>query len=151
MVKVFTRRAGGEAQAKDVVQSGYETALRYSNSFSRDDQKLGGWINTIVNNAYRKFAQQERLKGMSVEYDEELGDGVCDPDFDSPMYKKLEREINKIKFPLRQVLYLYFFKQYKPREIETVLDLSNSYIRQSICVFKKRISDKYGAMKCDTE
>ena len=144
MVKILTNRAGSVQNAEDVVQNAFELALRYSGSFSPSIQPLGAWFNSIMNNALRKFKAEERRLGMSVEYNEDLDEPCSMLEWEGDMAKAILKEIERKKLPLRQVLYLYFFKGYKPREIVCITDLNNNYVRMSVNEFKHLMRAKYG-------
>jgi RNA polymerase sigma factor (sigma-70 family) len=144
LVKILSNRAGGIHCAEDVVHDAFERALRYRNSFEPSRQELGAWFNTIMNNALRDYKKAERMMGMSVEYVEELDEGLPMQDWEDDMICAVLSEIDKKNVMVRQALYLYFFKQYKPREISQILDMSNCYIRTSVKEFKQSMVAKYG-------
>ena len=146
LVKIMTNRAGTVQDAEDVVHSAYELALKYRNSFDSDLRPLGAWFNTILNNALRLHKRKEKMMGMSLEYDEELDEGNTLLEWEHDTIKAVKADIEKKPFPLRQALYLYFFKQYKPREIAQVLDLTNGYIRKRVTWFRSEMQEKYGGM-----
>jgi len=143
-LKILVNRAGSISNAEDVLQDAYERALRYRNSFDPDAQELDAWFNTIANNALRDFKQSERRMGMSVEYAEERDEGVPLADWEEDMIEAVKKDIACKNVMVRQALYLYFFKQYKPREIAQILDMSNCYIRTSVKEFKQQVVAKYG-------
>src|SRR3972149_7707806 len=151
LVNIVYNRVGGAAQAEDVVQDAFERALRYNRSFEPDKQLLGAWFNTILSNALRDFQRSERLMGMSVEYVEEMDEAAPMLEWEGNMLDIVQDEIKARSVFVRQALFLYFFKQYKPREIAQILDISSNYI--SVCVnqFKKEMADKYGGGLCVTD
>lgn len=144
LVKIYNNRAGGVHNAEDVVQDAFERAIRYRGSFSPHVQEFGAWFNTIANNSLKSFKRKEKLLGMAVDLDEdeELGESMLE--WEDQMLDMVKWELNKKPDNTRQALYLYFFKQYKPREIEQVIDMSNGYIRLAIFEFKKLLTEKYG-------
>lgn len=145
LVKVMTNRAGSVENAEDIVQEAFARALRYRSSFSVYKKELRAWINAILNNTLRDFKIDERRMGMSVEYSEDMDEPCPLHEWESDMVNAIYSDILKKKSTvLRQVLYLYFFKGYKPREIAQVVDTSNGYVRMSVNEFKHLIRDKYG-------
>jgi len=143
-VKILNHRAGSVQGAEDVIQDAYERALRYKNSFNPDLQEFGGWFNGILNNALRDYKVVERRLGMSVEYDEEREEGTPLLEWEQNTIDCVLADINKRKLLIRQVLFLYFFRQYKPRDIVQVLETSNAYVRTLVKEFKKEMKAKYG-------
>lgn len=144
MVLILKNRAGTPQNAEDIVQDAFECALRYRNSFDPSRQGLGAWFNAILNNCLRRFKKDERLLGMSVEYVEELDDPVNTLDWTEDIVKLISGEINRKNMPVRQALWLYFFKGYKPREIAQVVEMSNCCIRTSVKEFRQKMQAKYG-------
>lgn len=146
LVKVVSNRAGGVENAEDVVQTAFERALRYRRSFDPNHKEFEGWFVTILNNALRDFKADERLLGMSVEYKEELDERIELTDIEGDLAEAILMEIEKKSFPVRQALFLYFVKQYTPREIVQILDMTNGYVRISVHDFKKELRKKYGGI-----
>lgn len=144
LVKILSNRAGGVPNAEDVVQEAFYRALRYKKSFSPDIEKFSAWFNKILNNALRQSKMVERRLGMSVEYNEEMDDVVDLLEWEEDLIKNIKRDVSRKNTTERQVLQLYLFHQYKPREIEQVLDISNAYIRTIAKDFKKDMRKKYG-------
>lgn len=147
-VKIYTNRAGSVWNAEDIVQDAFDLAMRYQSSFDPSRQSLGGWFNGILNNSLRLFKKKERLLGMSVEYSEDiedsLDDNLADCELEDNLLKAILLDIEKKPEVLRQALYLYMFKQYKPREIAQIVDMSNTYIRTTVKEFKQEMRKKYG-------
>jgi RNA polymerase sigma factor (sigma-70 family) len=144
LVQVVNKRAGGVENAEDVVQIAFERALKYKNSFNPNHSDFEGWLVSILNNSLRAYKADERLMGMSVEYKEELDERIEATELEGNLAKVILKEIEAKPFPMRQALYLYFIKQYAPREIVQVLDMTNGYIRFSVHEFKKELREKYG-------
>jgi RNA polymerase sigma factor (sigma-70 family) len=144
LVQVVANRAGGVENAEDVVQIAFECALKYKNSFNPEWCEFEGWFVAILNNALRRYKAEERLLGMSVEYREDLDERTELTDLEGDLAAAVLREIKAKAFPVRQALYLYFIKQYAPREIVQVLDMSNGYVRVVVHEFKRELREKYG-------
>jgi len=143
LLKVLERRVGTREGAEDVLHDAYERVLRYQNSYNKDLQTFTAWFNGILNNAARDYKAVERRLGMSVEFDEELDEGVKLLDWEQDTIDKVKIDVESKSFPLRQALYLYFFKQYKPKDIALVLEMSNTNIRKGVERFKKEMQAKY--------
>ena len=141
---MLSNRAGGIPNAEDVVQEAYCRALQYRRSFDPDTQELGAWFNKILINALRNAQSAERRLGMSVEYTEDMDEIVDLLDWEDDMIKAIKRDVARKGEVVRQVLQLYLFNQYKPREISQVLDISNAYVRTIAKEFKIELRAKYG-------
>jgi RNA polymerase sigma factor (sigma-70 family) len=146
LVHKLQYRAGTIWNAEDVVQEAYCRALKYKGTYGVQEQDFGAWINKIINNALRTAQAAERRMGMSVEYNEDMDEMVDMLEWEEDMIKVVTNEMDKKSSAVRQVLYLYFFSQYKPREISQVLDISNGYIRTTVKEFKNQLKAKYGEL-----
>lgn len=144
LVKVYSNRAGGIWHAEDVVQEAFSRALKYQNSFDPDKQAFGGWFNGILNNSLREYKAKERLLGMSVEYTEDMDDLTPLMEWEDDLINAVKADMARKPEQVRQALWLYFFRQYKPREIAQVVEMSNTYIRTSVKEFKQEMRKKYG-------
>lgn len=143
-IKKVSNRVGGVYNAEDVVQEAFARALKYWDSFDPTHKTIGSWFNTILNNAAKDFSKEERMLGMCLEFDEEVYDGVAMSQTSHHMLRKLEKLINKKTGHTRELLYLYYLKGYKPREIQEVLGLNNMAIRIAVLRFKKEALSKMG-------
>ena len=146
LVKVMTNRAGSVENAEDIVQEAFARALRYRSSFSVYKNDLRAWINAILNNTLRDFKIDERRMGMSVEYNEDMDEPCPLHEWESDMIEAVKADIERKPVLVRQALYLYFFKGYKPREIAQVVEMTNGYIRTSVKEFKQQMRKKYGSV-----
>lgn len=146
LVIVFSHRAGGRWNSEDVVQEAFTRALKYSNSFDEDKQEFGGWFNGILNNALRDYTKDVRLLGMSVEYTEDMDELIPLLEWESDLIDAVKKDIERKSEGIRQALWLYLFRQYKPREIAQVVDMTNAHIRTAVKEFKQENQKKYGAI-----
>jgi len=151
LVKRFSYRAGGIPNAEDVVQEAFTLALKYKDSFNPDSKhrgvdkaEFGGWFNGILNNALRLYKRKEQLLGMSVEYQEDMDEAAPLMEWEGDLIDAVKKDIARKPPQIRQALWLYLFKQYKPREICQVVDMSNAYVRTSVKEFKQEMRAKYG-------
>jgi RNA polymerase sigma factor (sigma-70 family) len=144
LVQVLSNRAGGIHNAEDVVQESYCRALKYRRSFDPNTQEFGAWFNSIMNNALRCAKRDERRLGMSVEYTEDMDETVDLLEWEEDLVESIKRDVATKNETIRQVLHLYLFCQYKPREISQVLDISKAYVRTIAKDFKKELRAKYG-------
>lgn len=144
LVNKVKGRAGSVENGEDVVQDSFERAIKYWDSYNPDTKPLGAWFNTIMNNALRAKMNDEKNFGMSMEFDEELADGVEMSQTDAHMIEVITQEIAK-KSPFNQeVLNLYFLKEYKPAAIVEVLDMKLKAVENCVARFKVDIKERYG-------
>lgn len=144
LVNKVKSRAGSMESAEDVVQDAFERATKYWDSFNPEVKQLGAWFNTIMNNALRAKMNDEKNFGMSMEFDEELADGVEMSQTDAHMVEVMREEIEKKSVFHQEVLTLYFLKQYNTKSITEILDAKLRAVEQCITRFKADIKERYG-------
>lgn len=144
LVNKVKGRAGSMENAEDVVQDSFERALRYWDSFDNSGKELGAWFNTILNNSLRNKMKDEKNFGMSMEFDEELADGIEMSQTNAHMLEVIKKEISCKNAFNQEVLKLYFLKDYRPKAIVEVLDAKLKTVKQCILRFKTDLKDKYG-------
>lgn len=138
--KRMSWRAGSPEGGEDVVQEAYYRAIKYLNSYKRDDD-FGAWFNTILNNALREHKNAE--KGYSpVEYEEE------DEGYECPSYiKHVMRDVFELidtKSDIqKEVLYLYFKQEYSAKNISEVTQYSYARCHQIIQRFREELKELY--------
>lgn len=143
LVKKVLRRAGSPENAEDVVQEAFFRATKYWDSYN-PATKLGAWFSTILNNACKDKMRDERMLGMSVEFEEEHLDGVEMSQTDANTVEHIKRLIREKAWPLSEVLRLYYEKGYKSIEIKQILDLEHGTVRQAVWRFKEEVKEKLG-------
>lgn len=142
-VKTILRRAGSWENAEDIVQESYSRALQYTSSYDQS-RPFDGWFITILNNTLRRYKSDERKLGMSTEYEEERDEGFVLDDWAGDLIVRISQDIHKQPDPYRDIYRLYFLKQYTPREIVMVLDVTSDTVRSAVKRFKKVLEVKYG-------
>lgn len=141
LCKKVARRAGSPENAEDVVQEAFYRALKYWNSYN-PATKIGAWFNTILNNACKDKMRDERMAGASIEFEEELFDGVEMSQTDANTAEHIRKLINAKPYPLCEVLRLYYEKGYKSIEIKQILDVEHGTVRQAVWRFKEEVREK---------
>lgn len=144
LVNKVKSRAGSMESAEDVVQDAFERATKYWDSYTPDAKPLGAWFNTIMNNALRAKMNDEKNFGMSMEFDEEIAEGVEMSQTDVHMVEMMREEISKKSIFHQEVLSLYFLKQYNTKSITEILDAKLRAVEQCITRFKADIKERYG-------
>jgi RNA polymerase sigma factor (sigma-70 family) len=133
-------RVGGLINAEDVVQEAFTRALTYANSFNERIASVGGWFNTILNNAAKDFKREERLSGMSTT-DEELGEPADTTAYNNEMVEKVLEGMDES--PYREILRLYFLLGYTPADIAKVTDQRPQSISNAVQRFKNEMRERY--------
>lgn len=144
LCKRVSNRAGGAYYAEDVVQEAFVRALTYWDSYNPERSSIGAWFNTILNNALKDFMQDQRMEGMSTEFEEEVHEPQPMSQTSAHMLRKVESLINKKRDGTRDVLDLYFLHNYKPREICKVLDVNAKAVNMCVLRFKQEVKERYG-------
>lgn len=143
-IKRMYYRTKNILDAEDIVQDAFERALRYYDSYSsRGDGNLTAWFETVLTNAQNDHMRNQRRLGMTTEYDEELDTPVEMDEWGEDMIKRVKALLVTKNPEVRSVLQLYFFSEYKPREIGNVVELSPANIRKIIERFKKELREGY--------
>jgi len=136
----YKRRVGVHG-AEDIVQTAFEWALKWASSYNRD-LPLENWFSMLLRNAFILCKRNELPVYRTVE-EEDLG--VEDsPAFNEHFSREVKDLISTKKEGARNVLYLYFFQNYKPAEIHKVTEHSKIAITMILQRFKQEIRAKYG-------
>lgn len=142
IVKKISSWVGGKYNAEDVVQQGFANAIEYQNTYDPKYGNFEKWIRRIINNAARRFKSSERRGGMSVEIREDHIVDDRDRYEDAELVARVEEEIEG--HPHKQVLSMYFLKQYDRGVIVSITDINENTVKKVIQRFKEKIKDKYG-------
>ena len=138
-VKMISSFVGGRENAEDVVQQAYTRALTYKDSFN-PTKEFERWFSLILSNSIKDFLRAERTNGMGHDQEEDLDNVEALPmEIEHDTLRRINEAINNKQEPLKSALYLYFMRQYKPREIKEILDMKNATIRQAIWRFRKEM------------
>lgn len=141
LVKRTYSRTKDVPSSEDIVQETFARALKYW----ADPDNIEAWINIILNNSLRDHQRMMRLQGATFASEEEGEQEVIQTsDWAEDMMEKLSLEISKKPAPQRDVLHLFFEREFKPREIAQVVDLTNGNIRVIISRFKEEMAGRYG-------
>lgn len=131
--------------AEDIVQEAYSRALKYYDG----QPHLDAWMNTLLNNAMKDHWKSERMQGCSVDEDDEDWEHVGMNEWAEDMWRAIRKEIAKKDSPVRDILFLYYERDYKPREINQVVEESSGNIRIIIHRFRLEMEQKYGELFID--
>jgi RNA polymerase sigma factor (sigma-70 family) len=136
--KVAGRMLRDWALGEDCVQEVYEAAFKYKHTFSGDEEKLNGWINSIFRRTINKYQKFIREKGVVSGRDFDIIEEVTD-------YSFIEEEINLMANPLhKQILYLYIILGKSTKEVAGQLDIKPTLVSKVMQRFKMSLKVKYG-------
>lgn len=142
LVKIVRNRAGGEYNAEDVVAEAFARAIQYQDSY-REVFPFENWFTTILNNALKDFKRDERHSGTFVELEEDHISTDEDGNFIMVLADELVEEIESRKGDEGTVLYLYFLRGYKRRDIVRTTEFNDNTIKSYIKRFKAEMKEKY--------
>lgn len=143
LVKILTHRAGSPENAEDVIQESFTRAMTYWSSFDPERQKIGAWFNTIMNNALKDFKRDERSGGTFVELEEEHHESFTLSETNEDTIKRIKDAITAKSGDEKDILDLYFLKQYKPREITCVVETNSKRISYVVNNFRLEMQDLF--------
>lgn len=144
LYKAAYARLKDHHNAEDAVQEAFSKALQYFHTYNPAKAGAGAWINRILQNVCNKITQVERNRGVSMEFDEELADGVYMTHEGDQLLDKAIGHINQEKDAnIRAILTLYFADRAKPREIVDIVGLSPPHVWNTINLFKNKMRDIY--------
>lgn len=140
LVKRMYNRTKDVPSAEDIVQEAFARALKYW----AEPDNLEAWFNILLNNAMRDFIRSERISGCSDSIEgEEDWEAVPVCDWAEDMLVCISEDIKRYPKPTCDILFLYFEREFKPREIHEILGEPNGTIRNTIGRFRQDIKYKY--------
>lgn len=143
-VKIASRLIGGDMySAEDVVQEAFKRAMEYKDSYDPQFGTMLKWFNSILFRCAVDFKKDERMGGMSTELKDE--DVVVQDDFGrhNKTLEEIKADIDELGGENRQICYLYFIKQYKPREIVHITGANSNSVRTAVKRFLQQLREKY--------
>lgn len=144
-VKRITRKAGSPENAEDIVQEAFYRALKYGDTFDPRINKMETWFNSIVKRAMYDFKRVEMRQGMAIEREGVVEEAIDLNGFDQKLAEDIERLIEHKQTKHRNILYLYFVRNYPPRDIVQIVDENIGNVKQILNRFKIEIGERYGA------
>lgn len=143
LLKRLRHRAGSPHNAEDVLQEAFCRALKYYSSFNPYTQEIGAWFNTIMNNSLTDFKRAEMTGGMYVALEED-SETYEFSYVDNDSASKIKDEIGLKSGDAKDVLHLYFEKEYKLNEIRQILGIPYRTAQTIVNRFRVDMIDKFG-------
>ena len=97
-----------------------------------------------MNNAFVDFKREETSKGTFVQLDEAPEPSYHETELEKDLATNIKRIIAKKEKQARDILHLYFEKEYRPKEIRQVLNIPYNTISSVIYRFKLEMSQEFG-------
>jgi len=140
MLCVQVGKIVGYNDAEDVVQEAYTRALKYSKSYEGDGSSasFGAWLSSIIFNCIKDFHRENRMRGMTSEELEGIEDETSKP-INKLVLKRVIDTVDKEPKQKRELLRLFFFKQFTTKEIAELLPFTHSNVRVIIHYFRKKL------------
>jgi RNA polymerase sigma factor (sigma-70 family) len=135
--------AGTPEAAEDVLQEAFVRALTYWDTFDPANKELGAWFSTILKNSLRDFKRDEWLFGMGEEFDEEQYDPQEMAIPEGELIKQIYEMVDDKADHQREILLLYFEKNYSPKDIYNITGQKVKTIKQIIWRFTVEVKEKY--------
>lgn len=137
LVKSYTRRCGTPWDAEDVVQEAFTRALTHVDKYGRTEP-VANWITRIVFNTFCDWKREQRAGGSSVSYSDEDYDPIEGNQERKVLVDKVRSHIsNKYDEKTQEVINLFYFCNYKAREIGELTGLSTSLVLNKLADFRK--------------
>jgi RNA polymerase sigma factor (sigma-70 family) len=145
-VKMYSRSAGHGSE--DVVQEAFTRALRTTADPTFKVEKPEAWFGIILSNSLKDYQNTMMHQGMST-YDEWTEAPEPMAEWEQDMIKAIKQLMMQHKPRVQDVLHLYFFREFKPREIAEVTEFTSGAVRDMILRFKAEVEAKYGEVVKD--
>lgn len=146
LCKSLSRVSGSYQNAEDIVQESFCRALLYWDRFDPEKGSISNWFSVILYRSFKDFMRVERNKGMNLDKVEDEETYPCEEVqlLHKEQCKMVEHFLSRKTRPARDILYLYFFKEYKPRDIKEILGVKVSTINQTAWRFRKEMEVRLG-------
>lgn len=155
LVSSLTKKAGTQEGAEDVVQEAFTRALTYKDSYNKEIAPVRVWFIGILRNAMRDYLKAERNGGgvssvalpkdALVQFEEHMSDLVEMSQTNDDTIKRITAKIISKKMPEKQVLWLYFIKNYHMRDIHNIVDgVGYRQCEYMVGCFKQAMARKFG-------
>lgn len=142
LIKRISFRIGGNFHgAEDIVQTAYERAIRYRDSFNGD--LFDKWFSTILNNSLREYQNEEKGYVQAGEDDEEIAESVSCPHYPTHIMREVFELIDTKSEIQIEVLTLYFRHEYSAIDISRITNIPYKTAHQIIQRFRNELKELY--------
>lgn len=135
----LTRR---RSDAEDLFQSTWEKAIRNIRRYD-SDKPFEKWLFTICVNTFRdkvkRYENQRILCFPSEEEQKRCIESIpCDDD-DRDDYIVLHTAVRRLKSPLREVIVLYYFRDYSVAELADILQIPEGTVKSRLAAARAEL------------
>lgn len=142
LIKRMTFRTGSNFHAaEDIVQTAYERALRYVDSF--DGDVFDKWFSTIINNCLREFKNEEKGYAPIDEGAEEEAESMSCPHYSAQIMKEIIELIETKSDTQIEVLKPYILHEYTAIDIARISEIPYGTAHQVIQRFRNELKELY--------
>lgn len=140
LVTKLSGRFGGVQDAEDVVQDAYARACQYHDSFSGNEREFDRWFTSLLANCSRDKWGDMMRRGMTVDVDEDDRIVLNTGPFNVEL-TEIADQIEAKKSPHKEILTLYFWKNYDPADISNVVGEKVGTVKQVIWRFQNELRE----------
>lgn len=144
LVKRMSFRCGNPFMAEDIVQTAYERAIMYIESF-REGNIFDTWFSGILNNCLRDFQDNEKGYSYRDEDEEETTDDISCPHYPTKVMQEIYELIDTKSEAQKEILMMHFRQEYSPIDISRLTVYSHENVKKTITRFRNELKDLYGA------
>jgi len=137
LVKSYTRRCGTPHDAEDVVQEAFTRALTYIDKYD-SREPIANWITRIVYNSFCDWKKEQRSGQYNVTYNDENYDPIDGTQERKILVDKVKQFItDKYDDRTKEAINLFYFCNYKAREIGDLIGMSTQSVTNRLDTFRK--------------
>lgn len=142
LVKRIAFRIGGNFHGgEDIVQTAYERAIRYHQSFNGDS--FDKWFSTILNNSLREYQNEERGYVRQDDEEDEVAENLACPHYPQHIMREVLELIDTKSKIQMEVLNLYFRQEYTAIDISRITSIPYGTSHQIIQRFRNELKELY--------
>lgn len=113
--------------AEDLYQSTWEKAMKKLKLYDVE-KPFEKWLFTICINTYRdslkRFEKKKILSFQNSEEQQRFLMSIPDFSFDKDEYIALHNAVNKLPYELKEIIILYYFRDYSVKELSEILSIA---------------------------
>lgn len=133
--RLCTSLTNSRADAEDLYQATWEKAIRKYSKYD-PSKPFDKWLFAICVNTFKDMVKSPfRKKILQFESDEDLErtlNSIPSQDFPRDEFLSLHSAIKKLTTEKRQVLALYYFKDYSTKEVAEILNIPEGTVKSRL-------------------
>lgn len=140
LVDNYTKRCGNSADAEDVVQEAFTKALTYIDRYV-ETEPFSNWMTRIVYNTFCDWKKEQKAGGVTVSFCDESYDPIEGTEYKKAMVDKVKGFVDSYDDRTKEVVNLFYFCNYKAREIAEITGLSLSLVLRTLYEFRSLMKE----------